>query len=401
MVSMHTSPLAQPGEGDAGGMNVYVRNLTSALIDAGHQVLVLTRKTSVTEDIVVLDNATDSKMIPLTIGPFDLPKEELAELVPQFADALTRAVSIHASHPLVVHSHYWLSGVAAHQVTRRLHVPVVHTMHTLGAAKNSALPGSEPLHRVEAEALVCAHAQVLVANTADEKQQLIDFTGIAEERVQVVEPGVDHSIFRPVGVTRWPGRHANQAPRILFAGRMQRHKGPHVLLEALAVLRDRGLKTLPVAHFTGAASGSASYDVPAYAKQLGIAQQCSFSSPVSPSVLASYMRAADAVAMPSASESFGLVAAEAQACGTAVIAHNVGGLTSVVVDNVSGRLVDSLGPEAWADSLAEMITDPQRWHAYGAAGADHSRAFSWSAMGERMIDIYHGARIRYFAAQQH
>lgn len=398
MVSMHTSPLAQPGEGDAGGLNVYVRNLTTALIEAGYQVLVLTRRTAAAEEIVILDKATDSKMIPLSVGPFDLPKEALAELIPQFAEALARAISVHACHSLVIHSHYWLSGVAAHQAARLLQAPVIHTMHTLGAAKNSAIPGSEPLHRIEGEALICAHAQVLIANTADEKQELIKFTGVPEERVQVVRPGVDHRIFRPVGTNRWPGRPANQAPKILFAGRMQRYKGPHVLLEALAVLRDRGLKTLPVAHFTGAASGSATYDVPAYAKRLGIAQQCSFSSPVSPTVLASYMRAADAVAMPSASESFGLVAAEAQACGTAVIAHNVGGLATVVGNGVSGQLVDSLDAEAWADSLAELITDPQRWRNYGAAGVDHSGLFTWSAMADQMTEIYQTARMRYFAA---
>ncbi len=401
MVSMHTSPLAQPGEGDAGGMNVYIRNLTTALTRAGHQVLVLTRRTVATENIVVLDKATDSKMIPLSIGSLDLPKESLAELTPQFADALARAVSLHACHSLVVHSHYWLSGVAAQQAARVLQAPVIHTMHTLGAAKNSAIPGSEPLRRIEAEALICANAQVLIANTAGEKQELIKYTGIAAERVQVVRPGVDHGVFRPVGLSRWPGREANQAPKILFAGRMQRHKGPHVLLEALAALRDRDLKILPVAHFTGAVSGSATYDVPAYAKRLGIAQQCSFSPPVSPTVLATYMRAADAVAMPSASESFGLVAAEAQACGTAVIAHNVGGLSTVVGDGFSGQLVNSLDPEAWADGLATLITDPQRWRDYGAAAVEHSVPFSWSSMAAEMIEIYHAARMHYFAASQH
>src|SRR5699024_10324189 len=166
--------------------------------------------------------------------------------------------------------------------------PVIHTMHTLGAAKNYAIPGIEPLHRIEGEALICAHAQVLIANTADEKQELIKFTGVPEERVQVVRPGVDHRIFRPVGTNRWPGRRGNQVPKTLLTGRIQPYKLRHVLLAALAVLRARALKPLPVPHFPGAASGSATYDVPAYAQRLGIAQQCSFSSPVSPTVLASY-----------------------------------------------------------------------------------------------------------------
>lgn len=398
MVSMHTSPLAQPGQGDAGGMNVYIRNLTTALIEAGHQVLGFTRQTVPTEEVVVLDEATDSKVIPLNVGPFELSKEALADLTTLFADELVTAVSAHAYHSLVVHSHYWLSGVVAHRAASHLKAPVVHTMHTLGAAKSSAKPGSEPLHRMESEALICARAQVVIANTADEKQELMKFTGVSAERVQVVHPGVDHGVFYPAGMSRWPGRQIDQAIKILFAGRMQEHKGPHVLLEALAALQQRDLKILPVAHFTGAVSGAATYDVPAYAERLGIAQQCSFSSPVSPTVLASYMRAADVVAMPSASETFGLVAVEAQACGTPVIAHNVGGLTTAVVDGFSGHLVDSLDPEAWADSLAGVISDPQRWRCFGSAGANHSRLFSWSAMAERMIEIYYAARTRYLAA---
>src|SRR5699024_9543939 len=142
--------------------------------------LVLTRRTAAAEEIVILDKATDSKMIPLSVGPFDLPKEALAELIPQFAEALARAISVHACHSLVIHSHYWLLGVTVYQAANLPQVTVIHTMRTLGATKNSAIPGSEPLHRIEAETLICAHAQVLIANTADEKQELIKFSGVRE-----------------------------------------------------------------------------------------------------------------------------------------------------------------------------------------------------------------------------
>lgn len=391
MISMHTSPLAQPGQGDAGGLNVYIRNLTNALVDAGHQVLSLTRKTAANDATVVLDEPTASKVIPLAIGRMDLPKEALRELITQFADDVVATVAQQASHPIVVHSHYWLSGLAALQISSSLHVPVIHTMHTLGASKNTSAPGTEPLHRVEAEAFICTQADVITANTVVEKHELMHHTGIEPNRVSVVHPGVDHRIFKPQGLTHWPGRAVGSAPKILFAGRFQQYKGPHVIVDALAALRDRGFHTLPTVHFTGAVSGTDKYDLQARAHLLGVAQYFSFSAPVRPERLASYMRAADAVAMPSVSESFGLVALEAQACGTPVIAHKTGGLTTAVADGVSGQLVDSLAASTWADVLASVVEQPQRWQAYGAAGIEHAAAFSWSVMAQRMVDIYSSA----------
>lgn len=388
MISMHTSPLAQPGQGDAGGLNVYLKNLTDALIQAGYQVLSFTRKTAATDQTVVLDEVTGSKVVPLSVGPLALPKEALDQLTAQFADDLVRGVEQYARHSVVLHSHYWLSGMVAHQAALHLSAPVVHTMHTLGATKNSSSPGSEPPYRVEREAFICAQSHVVTANTMVEKQELVQHTAVIPQRVEVVHPGVDHHVFCPDGESVWPGRMTPNVPRILFAGRQQRYKGPHVLLQALAILRDRGFHTLPVLHFTGAVSGSPDYDLHAKAHLLGVAQWCSFSSPVSPEMLASYMRAADVVAMPSVSESFGLVAVEAQACGTAVLAHKVGGLNTAVADGVSGHLVDSLNATAWADALQSLVEDPERWRDYGAAGLQHAAQFSWAAMAERMAEIY-------------
>lgn len=367
---------------------MYIRNLTQALIHAGHQVLSFTRKTSASDQLVVLDEATGSRVIPLSVGQLSLPKEALGELTTQFADELVNGVTTYATHDTVLHSHYWLSGMVAHHAALQLRAPVVHTMHTLGATKNISAPGTEPIYRVEREAFICARAQVITANTRVERQELVAHTGVDPARVEVVHPGVDHQIFQPDGPAVWPGRVSDETPRVLFAGRQQRYKGPHVVLQALATLRDRGFHKLPVVHFTGAVSGSPDYDVQAQAHLLGVAQWCSFSSPVTPETLAGYMRAADVVAMPSVTETFGLVALEAQACGTPVIAHKVGGLTTAVAEGVSGQLVDSLSADAWADVLESVVDDPQRWKAYGAAGCDHSAQFSWSAMADRMVDIY-------------
>lgn len=388
MISMHTSPLAQPGQGDAGGLNVYVRNLTESLIRSGHQVLSFTRRTTGTEETVVLDEDTGSRMIPLTVGRLSLPKDALPELTAEFSDQLASAVEAYANYHVVLHSHYWLSGMVAHQAGLRLQAPFIHTMHTLGATKNSSAAASEPHQRIDREAFICGRAQVVTANTLLEKHELVQHTGVDASRVEIVQPGVDHDVFQPYGPAEWPGRDAGGAPRILFAGRLQRYKGPHVLLHALATLRDRGIETLPVVHFTGAVSGSSDYDLQAQAHLLGVSERVSFSAPVSPQRLATYMRAADVVAMPSVSESFGLVAVEAQACGTGVLAHQVGGLTVAISDGVTGELVESLDAGAWADALETVVQHPQRWKGYGVAGSDQSAVFSWSAMADRMVDIY-------------
>ena len=388
MVSMHTSPLAQPGQGDAGGMNVYVRNLSDALIAAGHQVLSFTRKTSAADTTVVVDETTESKVLHLPAGDLELPKEALREVASPFADALVASVEQHALHRVILHSHYWLSGLVALEASPRLEAPVVHTMHTLGATKNSSAPGTEPRHRVDQEAFIASRADVLTANTAVEKAEIVHYSGTQVDRVQVVHPGVDHLVFHPEGTRMWPGRELEAGPKILFAGRLQPYKGPHVIVEALAVLRDRGFDQLPVVHFTGAVSGSDDYDVPAHAHTLGVAQYCSFSVPVKPRTLASYMRASQVVVMPSVSESFGLVAVEAQACGTPVIAHNSGGLATAVADGVSGQLIDSLDAAQWADVLATVVEQPQRWQTYGEAAIRHAAQFSWSVMADRMVDVY-------------
>ena len=387
-ISMHTSPLAQPGQGDAGGMNVYVRNLSAALISQGHQVLAFTRKTSATDAPVVVDETTGSQVIPVAAGRLNLPKESLPAFTTQFGDVTAQEVANRARHPVVFHSHYWLSGLAALTAARRTQSPVVHTMHTLGGAKNSSAPGSEPAYRVEREAYIGAKADALTANTHVEKQELLDHTAVEPDRVVVVHPGVDHDVFSPHGPVRWPGSQAGNSPRMLFAGRMQPFKGPHVIVDALAALRRRGHDSLPYVHFTGANSGQHTYDVQARAYLLGLSQQCSFTPPVQPSVLASYMRAADVMVVPSVAESFGLVAVEAQACGTAVIAHRAGGLTTAVVDEQTGELVDSLDPEAWADTFESVMHQPQRWTHYGRAAVEHASNFSWTATAQRMLEIY-------------
>lgn len=216
MISMHTSPLAQPGQGDAGGLNVYIRNLAYALIEAGHQVLCFTRRTEADDHTVILDEHTDSKVIPLAVGRLSLPKEALADLTTEFACALVSTVPHHAKHKIVLHSHYWLSGMVAYHAGLALHAPAIHTMHTLGATKNKSAPGTEPAYRIECENFICAHAEVITANTVIEKQELVQHTGVHPDRVTVIHPGVDHRVFRPYGPARWPGRVRDGSPKVLL-----------------------------------------------------------------------------------------------------------------------------------------------------------------------------------------
>lgn len=388
MISMHTSPLAQPGQGDAGGMNVYVRNLTQALIAAGHQVLCFTRKTSVRDVPVELDAATGSQVVPLAVGSLKLPKESLPQLTTQFGIAVASTTQRYARHTVVYHSHYWLSGIAAHEAARYQRGPLVHTMHTLAAAKNTVSPGTEPAFRVDREAFIAATADAVIANTPVEAIELREHTPVQEHRLHVVTPGVDHQVFSPEGPAYWPGNSGHSGPKVLFAGRFQPFKGPHILVDALAVLAHKRHFEPPVIHFTGANSGSTTYDIRARAHLLGVAEYCSFSAPVPPEVLAQYMRAADVVAVPSRSESFGLVALEAQACGTPVIAHGAGGLTTAVNDGVTGRLVEGLHPETWADVLDSLRTNPSCWDDYGDAASNHASQFSWTTMAAELLNIY-------------
>ncbi len=403
MISVHTSPLDQPGTGDAGGLNVYVLELSKRLAAAGIEVDIFTRATSSRHDPVL---AADDGITVHNIhaGPFEgLSKGELPGQLCVFAREVLRT---EAAKPLghydLVHSHYWLSGQVGALARDRWGVPLVHTMHTMAKVKNDALAigdTPEPMARIIGEEQVVEAADMLIASTDIEAKELINLYDADPGRVEVVQPGVDLTVFRPRDTDEARRRLdlPTDAHVVLFAGRLQPLKAPDVLLHAVALLLDEtpSLRTRLVVPIVGGPSGTGLEHPEALAEladQLGIADVVRFVPPVPPAELALWDAAASVVAVPSYNESFGLVAAEAQAAGTPVIAAAVGGLATVVADRESGLLLDTHEPAAWAAALRQVLLD-DAFRARLAQGArERGRMFSWEATAERTLDVYERAR---------
>ena len=403
MLSVHTSPLDQPGTGDAGGLNVYVTGLSRALALRGARVEIFTRATSSRQrDVVELDPGDPRVLVRhVPAGPFEgLAKNDLPGQLCAFTAGVLRTEAGRSAHWYdVVHSHYWLSGQVGWLAADRWDVPLVHTMHTLAKVKNAALaPGDvrEPAGRVIGEQQVVAAADALIASTAQEAADLVTLYDADPGAVHVVAPGVDLELFHPLdpaagGRAALRARLGLPADRsvVLFAGRIQALKAPDVLVRALAVLAATG-RPVPLLVVVGGPSGRphALRELAALAASTGVGQHVLFRPPVPPAALADWYRAADLVAMPSRSESFGLVAAEAQASGTPVVASAVGGLRTVVQDGVTGRLVPSHDPSHWAEALAALLADDAGRAALGAGARRAGRQLGWDAAAGQVLKVY-------------
>ncbi len=398
-LSVHTSPLDQPGAGDAGGMNVYIVEVSRRLAERGIAVDVFTRATS--SDLPpVVEMAPGVTVRHVSAGPFEgLGKEELPGQLCAFTSAVLREEAQHEPGFYdVVHSHYWLSGQVGWLARDRWGVPLIHTAHTLAKVKNALLADGdrpEPRARVIGEEQVVAEADRLVANTADEARQLVDHYGADPRRTLVVPPGVDLDRFTPGD--RLAARRALGVPAdavlLTFVGRIQPLKAPDLLLTAAArmLADDPGLRDRLRVHVVGAPSGSG-LDAPRrleeLAAHLGIADLVRFLPPQAPDRLALHYRAADVAVVPSHNESFGLVALEAQACGTPVVASAVGGLTTAVRDGVSGVLVGGRDPDAYAAAVRAVLA---RRPLLAAGARRHAAAFSWDRTADALVDAYTSA----------
>ena len=402
MISMHTSPLDQPGTGDAGGMNVYIAHTARRLAEGGAAVDVFTRATS-SRQPEVGEMADGVRVHSLPAGPYDgLRKEDLpSQVCPFTADLLRVCAQRPENFYDVVHSHYWLSGQAGWLAAQRWSVPLVHSMHTMAKVKNAHLASSdspEPLQRLVGEEQIAGVADRLIANTADERRELIHFYGAEPDRTAVVHPGVDLTTFTPRD--QLDARRRVDLPAheqiILFVGRIQPLKAPDLLIRAVARMvqsdpgrRDR-LRLVVCGGLSGA--GVARPDeLAGLAQDLGIADLLDFRPPVAPAELADLYAAADLVAVPSYSESFGLVAVEAQACGTPVAAASVGGLRTAVADSVGGILVEGHDPQLWADELAAVLDRPDLRQRLAAGARQHAQQFSWSATAAGTLSVYEEA----------
>lgn len=405
--SVHTSPVEQPGTGDAGGLNVYVAQTATRMAGLGVEVEIFTRATS-SHLPPTVELAPGVLVRNVVAGPFEgLNKHDLPAQLCAFAAGALRVEAGHEpGHYDVVHSHYWLSGKVGRLVSRRWGVPLVHTAHTLAKVKNAALAEGdtpEPRARVVGEERIVADADRLVANTDVEAKQLIGMYGADPRAVVTIPPGVDLTQFTPGdrGAARAAVGLRSDAVVFAFVGRLQPLKGPDVLLRATAELLRRHVELrrgIVVLIVGGSSGGEFTQSLRDLARQLGIDDVVRFLPSQGGEALANVYRAADVLAVPSFNESFGLVALEAQACGTPVVAAAVGGLPVAVDHEVSGILLSGHDAAQWASELASMALQPQRLSRLAAAARRHAVRFSWTNTTEALLDTYAQAKVD-FAAQ--
>jgi D-inositol-3-phosphate glycosyltransferase len=385
--SLHTSPLAQPGSGDSGGMNVYVRELVSALAQAGVDCTTYTRadRPGLPAEVQV---EPGHRVVHLEVGPHHLPKEALPEVVDAFADAALDHLQANGL-PDVLHANYWLSGVAAHRLKHELDVPFVSTFHTLARVKAEG-GDPEPHWRDRAEAEIINCADAICVSCSEEERQFRRLYGDPRGRIEIVAPGVEHAFFAP-GDQR--GARAaldlpGDVPILLFVGRIQPLKGPDVAIRSLATLGRRDALLLVVGGASGQEGDAEAERAQALVDELGLHDQVRFVAPQPHHILSTYYRAADVVVVPSRSESFGLVALEAAACGVPVVASAVGGLLTLVDDGLTGHLIDGRDPYDYAKAIASIIDDDVRRAAMGAAAAARARRYTWSFAAARLRRVY-------------
>ena len=402
ILSVHTSPLHQPGTGDSGGMNVYIAETAKRIAARGIEVEIFTRATSLVEpEVTELAPGVLVRHIPA--GPFEgLRKEDLpAQLCAVTAGVLRAEAAKNEGFYDLVHSHYWLSGQVGWIAQERWGVPLVHTMHTMARVKNLTLAqgdSPEPAIREIGEEQVVTAADRLVANTHAEAKELIELYHADPNRVRVVHPGVDLDVFVPgnQSAARKDLGVADDAIVLLFVGRIQPLKAPDVLIEAAAEILKRSpeLRSRLVVAICGGPSGSGLERPDALvtlADQLGVSDVVKFVPPTSRAELVKWFQAASVCVVPSYSESFGLVAIEAQACGTPVIAARVGGLPTAVRDGISGVLVDGHEAGAWADQILTVVSNDELRSKLSEGAIAHASHFGWEATTDKLISVYNEA----------
>lgn len=382
ILSLHTSPLVQPGAGDGGGMNVYVRELASALALAGGRSTVFTRRVEPATPTVV-EVEPGFRVVHVDAGDPDLPKEELEEVVGLFTDGVAAHLDIDSSFDGLL-ANYWLSGVSGHRLKHQQDLPLITTFHTLARVK-AETGDLEPQRRVDAESEVVGCSDVILASSAEEVRQLVDHYGAEASRIEIVPPGVDHSCFSP-----GPRAEARLrtglgfGPVLLFVGRIQPLKGLDIAVASLASLDHPDARLVVVGGASGPTGSSEERRIRSLADHLGLARRVHFVPPQPHYQLAAWYRAADVVVMPSRSESFGLVALEASACGIPVVATDVGGLRSLVDHGRTGYLVEGRDPSVYAGHIAAVLDDPLLAAEMSAAATQRSWSYTWSATAARL-----------------
>jgi D-inositol-3-phosphate glycosyltransferase len=404
VLSMHTSPLAQPGTGDGGGMNVYVRELSSALARAGVTCDVFTRAWC--DDLPATVTVEPGLQVHhVSAGPpAPVAKETLPDFVDEFADGVLKqmrtaeAFGSEDEQPFdAVHANYWLSGIAGHLVKHQMNLPLVSTFHTLDRVKAEASPEElealSSYRRADAEATVIRCSDTVLASCSVEAAQLSDLYAADPSRIRIVAPGVDHAFFGPgdrVQARRALGL-SGPGPLLLFVGRIQPLKGLAVAVEALAALAadHDGARLVVVGGPSGPQGEGELRRVHGLVDTLGLTGRVNFVPPRPHELLSTYYRAADVCLVPSRSESFGLVALEAAACGTPVVASDVGGLRSLVDHGRTGFLVeDPSSSDAFAAWVRQILAEPLLSERLGTGAVLRARRYTWARAAHLLREIY-------------
>lgn len=387
VLSFHTSPLVQPGVGDSGGMNVYVRELVTSLAQAGVPSDVFTRRWA--DDLPeVVEVEPGFRVVHVPAGPSDLPKEALGTVVDEFTDGVRDRLR---SDVDAMHANYWLSGVVGHTLKHELGLPLVSTFHTLARVK-AEVGEPEPEGRAQAEAQIIGCSDAILACCPAEVRQLQHLYGADGARIEIVPPGVDHAFFSP-----GPRNGARAAlshlelgdgPVLLFVGRIQPLKRLDIAVRTLAQLDDQRAVLVVVGGASGAQGDAEVAHIHKLVAELGLVDRVRFVDPQPHHLLSTYYRAADVVLVPSRTESFGLVALEAAACGTPVVAAAVGGLRTLVNHGDTGFLVEGRDPAVYAAYIEEILGNPALARDLSTTAARRSRDFTWSTAAARLRRVY-------------
>ena len=405
MISYHTCPLAVLGGKHTGGMNVYVRELTRSMGRLGVHVDVFTRSENEHVPHVIHELGYGNRVVHIPAGPeVPLPKAELPRYLPEFSEGILRFATQKGLRYDLVHAHYWLSGPAGMELKERWNVPLVTMFHTLALLKNRVLldPAErEPEERIEGERRAVASSERIVAATRPEADALVKLYGAEPERVEVIPPGVDVSRFYPIPADE--AKAAVDLPAgkgvILFVGRIEPLKGVETLLHAFQLLERSGLlaNSPHVLAIIGGDTGSEDGQPDAemarlqrLAEQLGIHHLVMFMGKRGQETLPYYYSAAEMVVVPSHYESFGMVALEAMACGTPVIATRVGGLARLVQNGRTGFVVPDSNPQLLAEAIERLVRDPALRARIGQEGTRYAQRFAWERISRRVLKLYEG-----------
>ena len=403
MISYHTCPLATLGGKDTGGMNVYVDQLTRHLGQKGIHVDVFTRSQDEHVPYILHDLGYGNRVVHIPAGPeIYLPKRELSRYIPEFAAGILDFSKEKKLHYDLIHSHYWMSGIVGIQLKKVWQVPLINMFHTLVQMKNRVARNENEIegqYRLEGEMNVIQNADAIIAATQAEKSQLEFLYQTNSKKIHIIPPGVNTSRFYPIAKDE--AKSVINIPvdqqMILFVGRIEPLKGLDVLLKALAILKDSGLFSF-CPHYLAVIGGDTDISEPEMnvemahlqdlRKELCLEDLVVFLGKRSQDTLPYYYSAAEVVVMPSHYESFGMVALEAMACGTPVIASQVGGLAYLIQDNVTGFVVPDSEPEGLANKISMLLQDKNLREKFGRQGAEYSKDYSWENIADKVIDLY-------------